>query len=84
MRKNPRLQGYNYTTKAYYFITICAKDKAHYFGEISDEKMQTNNIGKIAQKGIENIEKIYKSIKIDKYIVMPNHVHMIIVILLII
>ena len=80
VRKNPRLKDYDYTLGGYYFITICTKDKIHYFGEISNNKMQFNNLGKLVYDNIENLEKIYKTIKIDKFIVMPNHIHMIIII----
>lgn len=79
-RKNPRLKDYNYTLVGYYFITICTENKIHYFGEIVEEKMQLNEIGKLAYSNIENLEKIYNTIKIDKFIVMPNHIHMIIII----
>lgn len=79
-RKNPRLKDYNYTLGGYYFITICTENKNHYFGEIVEEKMQLNEIGKLAYSNIENLEKIYNTIKIDKFIVMPNHIHMIIII----
>ena len=79
-RKNPRLTNYNYTDGGYYFITICTKDKIHYFGEILNEKMQFSEIGKIAQNSIKRIEEIYETIKIDKFVVMPNHIHIIIII----
>jgi len=79
-RKNPRLKEYDYTLGGYYFITICTKDKLHYFGEVSDKKMQLNDIGKLAQKSIRKMEEIYKTIKLDKFVVMPNHLHMIIII----
>ena len=42
--------------------------------------MQLNEIGKLAYSNIENLEKIYNTIKIDKFIVMPNHIHMIMII----
>ena len=79
-RKNPRLTDYDYSVGGYYFITICTKDKIHYFGEIAKEEMQLNDIGKLAQSSIEKIEKIYKTIKVDKFVVMPNHIHMIVII----
>jgi len=80
VRKNPRLKNYAYTTTGYYFITICTKDKIHYFGEISKEKMQFNDVGELAYGNIEKLEDIYKTIKIDKFAVMPNHIHMILII----
>lgn len=78
-RKNPRLKEYNYALGGYYFITICTENKNHYFGEIV-EKMQLNEIGKLAQGNIEKLEAIYNTIKIDKFVVMPNYIHIILII----
>lgn len=79
-RKNPRLKYYDYTLSGYYFITICTKEKKHYFGEIANGIMQYKDVGKIANECIEKINDIYKSIKLDKYIIMPNHIHMILIV----
>ena len=79
-RKNPRLKDYDYSLGGYYFITICTDNKKHFFGEIIEDKIQLNEIGKLVYGNIENLEKIYDTIKIDKFIVMPNHIHMIIII----
>lgn len=79
-RKNPRLNNYDYTLGGYYFITICTKDKMHYFGEIIKDKMKLNDIGKLAESSIQKIAKIYNTIKIDKFVVMPNHIHIILII----
>ena len=78
-RKNPRLKEYNYALGGYYFITICTEHKNHCFGEIV-EKMQLNEIGKLAQGNIEKLEAIYNTIKIDKFVVMPNYIHIILII----
>lgn len=43
--KNPRLKDYDYTLSGYYFITICTKEKEHYFGKIANGIMQYNEIG---------------------------------------
>lgn len=79
-RKNPRLKDYDYTSGGYYFITICTKDRRHYFGEIAEGKIQFSNIGKIANQNIDKLETINKAIKIDKYVIMPNHIHLILII----
>ena len=79
-RKNPRLKDYDYTLSGYYFITICTKEKKHYFGEIANEIMKYNYIGKVANTCIKKIDDIYKPIKLDKYIIMPNHIHMILIV----
>ena len=76
-RKHPRLKQYDYATPNYYFITICTKNKQCIFG--SPAKL--NRCGKIAEDGILNIEKHFANVKVDKYVVMPNHVHMILILL---
>lgn len=80
VRKNPRLKDYDYTHCGYYFITICTENKNHYFGEIVKEKMQLSETGRLAYGNIEKLEEIYTSIKIDKFVVMPNHIHIILII----
>ena len=72
-RKSTRLPYYDYSQNNYYFITICTADKKCLFGTIKE----INSYGKIAVDSIMNIEKHYPDIKVDKFVVMPNHVHMI-------
>ena len=79
-RQNPRLRNYKYTSGGYYFITICTKEKKNYLGEITEGKMTYSHIGKTANSSIEKIEDIYKTIKLDKFVIMPNHIHMILII----
>ena len=74
-RKSPRLPQYDYTNENYYFVTICTHEKKCLFGL---PKSQTN-IGKLAQKHLNTIFSHYSCVKIDKFVVMPNHVHMIVV-----
>ena len=76
-RKNPRMRKYDYSHPNYYFVTICTKEKRCIFG--STEKL--NSYGRIAEQGLRNIEKHFPSVKLDKYVVMPNHVHIILVLL---
>ena len=79
-RKRTRLKGYDYSTSRTYFITICTNKKLHLFGEITNEEIHLNDLGEIVNREILNIESHYQNIRIDKYVIMPNHVHMIIVI----
>lgn len=76
-RKNIRLKYYDYTTEGMYFITICIKDRKNILGNIKDEKIKLTETGEIVKKYIQTVEKIYKNIKVDEYIVMPNHIHII-------
>ena len=64
-----------------YFITICTKNRIKLFGEIIEtNQMKLTEIGKTVEKSIKILEQIYHNITIDEYVVMPNHIHMIIII----
>ena len=74
-RKSNRLKGFDYSQGGGYFVTICTKNRHNHFGDIKNGEMILNDSGKIADemfKGIEN--------DLDKYVVMPNHIHWIIII----
>ncbi len=79
-RKRNRLPEYNYSQTGYYFVTICTKDKRRYFGKIKNGKIELNQIGKVAEKYWEDIPKHFSFAEMDEYIIMPNHIHGIIVI----
>lgn len=78
--KSQRLQNWDYAAAGFYFVTICTQDKEHYFGEIINHKMQFTEIGRIAEQCWIEIPKHFPFVKLDRYIVMPNHVHGIIII----
>jgi len=73
--KSVRLQGYDYAQNGMYFVTICAKDKEHFFGEIENGEMILNEIGKIANQFWQEIPKHFPFVNLDEYQIMPNHVH---------
>lgn len=75
-----RLQGYDYGQNAAYFITICTKDRVHYFGEIDIGKMRLNAVGLLSEKYWLEIPKHFPFIKLENFVVMPNHVHGILII----
>ena len=79
-RKPNRLAGYDYNQDGFYFVTICTKDRETYFGEIKEGIMELNQWGKIVDQCWREIPDHFKNIFIDEYIVMPNHVHGIILI----
>ena len=82
-RKRIRLKGYDYSSPGAYFITICTKDKKCILGKIVGTDLpggpynELSVYGVVAEKYIENMKDFYDYIKIEKYIVMPNHIHMI-------
>ncbi len=80
VRKYNRLQKYDYSQNGMYYVTICTHDKKCYFGKIEDDKMVLNEFGKIVEKFWLEIPKHYQNVIIDEFIIMPNHIHGIIII----
>ncbi len=78
--KQYRLPGYNYAQSGEYFITICTKDRRHLFGEIQQGTMQLSGAGLIAQTHLIEIPNQFNHVKLDEWVIMPNHVHMILII----
>ena len=79
-RKSMRLKEYDYNTNGAYFITLCTFDKKHLFGKIENSEMVLYKTGKVVQKNIEVLSNIYDNISIEKYVIMPNHLHIILLI----
>jgi len=79
-RKQNRLQNHDYSQPGYYFITICTESKKKYFGEICDGKMVLNEYGKTIKQQWEWLKSQYSYIDLDVFVIMPNHIHGIIII----
>jgi len=77
-RRSIRLKGYDYSQSGMYFVTICTQNRACLFGSISDETMLMNEAGLMVEKWIRVLEEKYPNIYCGEYIVMPNHIHMVI------
>lgn len=63
-----------------YFVTICTRDMEHYFGEIVDGEMNMTAIGEYVQQCIKNIPQHNTYANVPAFVVMPNHVHLIVII----
>jgi putative transposase len=74
-RKSSRLSNWDYAKEASYFITICCKDREHYFGKIHLGKMHVSPTGAIAHVVWFEIKNHVKNIELGEFVVMPNHVH---------
>ncbi|WP_316806988.1 transposase [Pedobacter agri] len=70
-----RLQSWDYTNAGAYFITICTEDRHHYFGKVINGKMVLTNAGVIADILWHEIKHHNKNIELGEFIVMPNHIH---------
>jgi len=79
-RKKNRLLGYDYRQYGYYFVTICSNNRIKWFGNIENNHMVLNLSGQIVRQQLQWLEKRYSYIKLDEYIIMPNHIHGIIII----
>ena len=63
-----------------YFVTICTKDRVHYFGEIANGEMQQSAIGQYTHEQFMNVATHYPYAQIPLWIVMPDHIHAIVII----
>jgi REP element-mobilizing transposase RayT len=75
-----RAQWWDYGSNASYFITICTENREHYFGEIYNSEMQLSEIGKIVNICWREIPQHFPFVELDAFVIMPNHVHGIVVI----
>ena len=80
VRKRNRLRDWDYSIPHWYYVTICTQNHRELFGEIVDGKMVLNEYGEIADKYWREIPNHFSDIRLDEYIIMPNHIHGIIII----
>lgn len=86
MRKRNRLAGYDYGRAGAYFVTICAKDMKCIFGHIivgdaalGVPSVRLTEIGQIVDDVIRRTETAYSNVTVPYYVIMPNHLHLILV-----
>jgi putative transposase len=79
-RESTRLRSYDYSRPGAYFVTICAQDKTALFGVVDGQGMRRNRIGEIVAQAWRDLPKHFEHVRLDEFIVMPNHVHGILVI----
>ena len=74
--ESARLQHYDYSSDGAYFVTICAYDRKHFFGEIeTPQAMHFSDIGTVAQQCWQQIPDHFPFVELDEWVVMPNHIH---------
>ena len=82
-RKPIRIENYDYTTPGAYFVTVCTANREKIFWNgvgadiIRPQNVPLSSIGKIAEQGILQMVEHYKDIIVDKYCIMPDHIHLI-------
>ena len=74
-RKSIRLKEYDYSENGVYFVTICVQNRECRFGKIKESKMILNEAGEMVKKWWDKLEEKFPNIRLDAFIVMPNHVH---------
>lgn len=88
-RKQLRLREFDYSTRRYYYVTICSKGKAHIFGSIvgaaymppdtqPDPQFEPTPLGQIVEQNLIQNPSHFQDAVIEQYVVMPNHIHTII------
>ena len=81
-RKPNRIPHFDYSTPGAYFVTICTKNRQNIFwknvgASIARPQMpQLSHAGQIVEQAIQNIERHYPAISVDHYVIMPNHIHL--------
>jgi len=77
-RRSIRLPEYDYSKTGCYFVTICSFDREIIFGKILDGQTVLSKIGIIAEIYLKEIPNHFENVFVDEYVVMPNHIYMII------
>ncbi|MFH0894110.1 MAG: transposase [Bacteroidota bacterium] len=78
-RKSIRIKGYDYSKPGHYFITICTENRSCLFGNVHNRQMVLNDMGGMIGKVWNELPEHYPYVALDAFVIMPNHVHGIIV-----
>ncbi len=78
-RRSIRLPGFDYGSSGAYFVIVCTAKRRHTFGEVAEDRMRLSRIGKIADTSLREIPLHFASVEVTSHVVMPNHVHAILV-----
>ena len=78
-RRSIRLRGYDYAQVGAYFVTVCTQDRECLFGEVVGGEMQLNDVGHLIETLWEEMPDHYAGVQVDAFMVMPNHIHGIII-----
>jgi putative transposase len=78
--ESTRLPHWDYSSDGWYFVTICTQNRAEYFGEVRNYVMELSDIGRIAQEQWHKNAQLRDNVRLDEFIIMPNHIHGIIII----
>ena len=79
-RRSIRLQNYDCSKSGAYYITVCTRNRELLFGDVVRGQMQINEVGRIVETVWLSLLQFYAGIELDGFIIMPNHVHAIVII----
>ena len=80
-RKTPRYQSFDYNSVGVYFITICTQNRRSILsrvvgtGVLDCPQIELTQYGEIADKYIKQLNDFYEHLSVEKYVIMPNHIH---------
>lgn len=74
-RRSIRLRGYDYARPGAYFVTVCTHAKGHLFGDVEEGQMKPNAFAETVRLSWTDLPRHYPNIRLDSFVVMPNHVH---------
>ena len=81
-RKPTRLKNYNYSSNGIYFITLCSKNRKHIFSSVVGDGVldvphrSLSEYGRYIEEQLHKMASYYNNIELDNYVVMPNHIHL--------
>jgi len=78
-RRSMRLKDYNYAEAGAYFVTICTQDRVCLLGEVADGIIHLSDAGRMMAAAWDGVPQRFPNLELDAFVVMPNHVHGIIV-----
>lgn len=77
LHKQYRLPEFDYSSNNAYLISICTKDRQHFFGEIINSEIYLSKIGLYAESILTSVHEKLEHIRITQFIILPNHIHFI-------
>ncbi len=80
-RRSIRLRDHDYSSGGYYFVTICTHRREQLFGHIDNNDMVLNGYGEIVLRTWNDLPKHYQNAQLDEFIIMPNHIHGIVILI---
>jgi len=69
------LKGWDYRRPGFYFVTVCTQNREHLFGEIINGKMVLNEFGNVVSNQWKKIPNHFPTVRLDAFVVMPDHIH---------